>query len=371
VTFKDGVATITCSNAGGQVLNGSGIATCQTSGLTATSHTITADYPGDTNFNPNTGVALTASGGQNANPQIVNKATPSVSLVSSLNPAFIGQTVTFTATVAAPGGITGTPTGTLTFRDGGVAMTCTGGNQTLSAGVATCQKNNLPSGSHTITVDYPTDANFNAVSGTALTASGGQNGNPQVINQANTTMTVSSSLNPSKVSESVKFTVNIISSNLGAVPGPPTGQVKFWDGPANTGTPIGVTKTLGSGGTCNANSACVDSDATTSLTAGTHTITVEYLGDSNFTANNANLSGGQVVNKSDTTTTIISDAPDSSNVGQSVSIVAHVTSSGVAFTNTGTVLFKEGSNTIAGCSAQPIVAGDATCTTTGLPALCL
>src|SRR6185436_11871448 len=113
------------------------------------------------------------------------------------------QTVTFTATVAAPGGISAAPTGTLTFKDGGVAMTCTGGTQSLSGGVATCQKNNLTSGSHTITVDYPTDANFNAVSGTAMTAGGGQNGNPQVINQSNTTMTVSSSLNPSKVTESV------------------------------------------------------------------------------------------------------------------------------------------------------------------------
>src|SRR2546423_10228714 len=151
-------------------------------------------------------------------------------------------------------------------------MSCTGGNQTLSSGVATCQKTNFSAGSHTITVDYPTDANFNAVSGTALTASGGQNGNPQVINQSNTTMTVSSSLNPSKVTESVKFTLNIKSSNLAQVPGPPTGQVKFWDGPAG-GSQIGVTKTLGVASCADANSACVDSDATTSLTAGTHIIT--------------------------------------------------------------------------------------------------
>src|SRR2546423_2032528 len=156
-------------------------------------------------------------------------------------------------------------------------MSCTGGNQTLSSGVATCQKTNFSAGSHTITVDYPTDANFNAVSGTALTASGGQNGNPQVINQSNTTMTVSSSLNPSKVTESVTFTLNIKSSNLAQVPGPPTGQVKFWDGPANTGTQIGATKTLANAGCADASSACVNSDATTSLTAGTHTITVEYL----------------------------------------------------------------------------------------------
>ena len=369
VTFKDGASTIGCSNAGGQVLNGSGVATCQTSSLSAASHTITADYPGDTNFNASAGVALTASGGQNGNPQVVNKATPSVTLVSSLNPAFVGQAVTFTGTVTAPGGISGAPSGTLTFRDGGVAMTCTGGNQTLSSGVATCQKSNLSAGSHTITVDYPTDANFNAVSGTALTASGGQNGNPQVINQSNTTMTVSSSKNPTNVLESVKFTVNIISSNLGTVPGPPTGQVKFWDGPANTGTQIGVTKTLGSGGTCNANSACVDSDATTSLTAGTHTITVEYLGDSNFTANSANLSGGQVVNKSDTSVSLGSSGA-TPNVGDSVTFTATVSSStAITFDDGGTVDFKDGSTIISGCGAKTInPSHQATCTTTALPA---
>jgi CSLREA domain-containing protein len=373
VTFKDGASTIGCSNAGGQLLNGSGVATCQISTLTATSHTITADYPGDTNFNANNAIALTASGGQNGNPQVVNKATPSVTLVSSLNPAFVGQTVTFTGTVSAPGGISGTPSGALIFKDGAGTITCSnGGGQNLNgSGVGTCQVSNLSAGNHTITVNYGGDSSFNIVNGTALTASGGQNGNPQVINQANTTMTVASSLNPSKVSESVKFTVNIISSNLGAVPGPPTGQVKFWDGPANTGTQIGVTKTLGTGGSCNANSACVDSDTTTSLIAGTHTITVEYLGDSSFTANSANLSGGQVVNKSNTTTTITSDAPDSSNVGQQVDIVAHITSPppGVTFTNTGTVQFKDGANTISGCGAQTINgSGDATCSTTALPA---
>src|SRR6185295_3967851 len=121
-----------------------------------------------------------------------------------------------------------------------------------------------------------------------MTAAAGQNGNPQVVNQSNTTMSVTndSGNNPSKVTESVTFKVNIVSSNLGSVPGPPTGQVKFWDGPAG-GSQIGGTKTLQTVG-CNANSACITSDATTSLPAGAHTITVEYLGDSKFTTNTNN-----------------------------------------------------------------------------------
>jgi large repetitive protein len=61
VQFKDGGNPITCANAGGQTLNGGGLATCQTSTLTAGSHTITADYSGDGNFVASTG---TLSGGQ-------------------------------------------------------------------------------------------------------------------------------------------------------------------------------------------------------------------------------------------------------------------------------------------------------------------
>jgi len=215
VTFRDNGNAITCSG-GAQLLNGSGVATCQISTLSAGNHPITADYPGDSNFSANTGVVL--SGGSPAGNQVVNKATPSVTLTSSLNPAFVGQAVTFTGTVSAPGGITGTPSGKLTFKRNGTAITCTGGGQsgtntgeTMSGGTASCTSSSLPSGSHTITVDYNGDSSFNLVNGTALIASGGQNGNPQVINQANTTMTVtnSSGNNPSKVLESVKFTVNI------------------------------------------------------------------------------------------------------------------------------------------------------------------
>jgi Bacterial Ig-like domain (group 3) len=64
VTFKDGAATISCANAGGQTLNGSGVATCQTSTLTAGTHTITAVYSGDTN-------SLTSTGTLSPN-QVVN-----------------------------------------------------------------------------------------------------------------------------------------------------------------------------------------------------------------------------------------------------------------------------------------------------------
>jgi CSLREA domain-containing protein len=378
VTFKDitTATNISCSNPGGQSLNGSGVATCQTNQLSAISHTIRADYPGDNNFNQNLDVPLTASAGQNGNPQVVSKATPTVTLVSDANPSFVSQTVTFTATVSAPASINAAPSGTLIFKDGAGGLGCTGGNQILSGGpptaVATCTKNNLTAGSHTITVDFVTDSNFNAVSGTGLTAAAGQNGNPQVVNQSNTTMTVTnnSANNPSKVTESVTFKLNIKSSN-GSISVPPTGQVKFWDGPAG-GTQIGGTKTLGTSGCTDAQSACVLSDATTSLSAGTHTITVEYLGpDLNFTAN-SNNSLSQVVDKSDTSVNLMSSGL-TPNVGDSVTFTATVSGSAVPpaipFDDGGIIDFKDGSSTIGSCGGLTINAShQATCTTTALPA---
>ena len=72
-------------------------------------HNITAAYGGDASFN---------GGTSNSVDQVVQKADTSTALVSSVNPSKFGQAVTFTATVSvvAPGA--GTPTGTVTFKDG-------------------------------------------------------------------------------------------------------------------------------------------------------------------------------------------------------------------------------------------------------------
>ena len=43
-------------------------------------------------------------------------------VVSNQNPSSIGQSVTFTATVSATSPGSGTPTGTVTFRDGGASI---------------------------------------------------------------------------------------------------------------------------------------------------------------------------------------------------------------------------------------------------------
>src|SRR6202008_81110 len=177
------------------------------------------------------------------------------------------------------------------FLDGGSPI----GTGTLSAGIATFTTSALTTGNHTLTTSYGGDGNFNGSTG-SLT------GNPQVINKANTSTTVTSSVNPSVFGQSVTFTATVSPVAPGA--GTPTGTVTFLDG----GSPIG-TGTLSSG---------IATFTTSALPVGNHTITTSYGGDGNFNGSTGSLTGNpQVVNKTNSTTTVTSSA-NPSVFGQSV-----------------------------------------------------
>ena len=82
-----------------------GTAQASTTSLSVGSHTVSAQYSGNTSFNSSSG---SLSGGQT-----VNKADTTTGVTSSLNPSAFGQNVTFTATVT-PGSGSG-PGGTVQF----------------------------------------------------------------------------------------------------------------------------------------------------------------------------------------------------------------------------------------------------------------
>ena len=151
VTFSDGSTTLATV-----ALNASDVATYTTSSLSVASHSITATYNGDTNFTGSTSSTLT---------QAVNQAATSTALGSSANPSTFGQSITLTATVTAniPG--SGTPGGTVTFKDGSTTL----GTVTLNAsGVANYTTSSFATGSHSITAVYGGNTNFTTSTSAAL-----------------------------------------------------------------------------------------------------------------------------------------------------------------------------------------------------------
>ena len=139
VTFEDNGAAIS----GAVPISGT-IATFATSTLVVGTHPIIAVYSGDTNY---TAAASTAVS------QVVNKATPTITLASSLNPSTFGANVTFTATLPAGA------TGTVTFEDNGAAIS---GAVPISGTTATFTTATLVVGTHPIIAVYGGDTNYNA-----------------------------------------------------------------------------------------------------------------------------------------------------------------------------------------------------------------
>jgi hypothetical protein len=133
---------------------GAGQATLSISSLAVGSHSITAQYSGDSNF------ALSNSA---AKPLVITPRTTTTTLASSLNPAVGGQSVTFTVAVTMSAG--GAPTGTVTFFDGGTAI----GTGTLDgSAAATLSTTSLSVASHSITASYGGDMNSATSASAAL-----------------------------------------------------------------------------------------------------------------------------------------------------------------------------------------------------------
>lgn len=148
-----------------------------TTGLAAGTHSLTAVYVGNFNFN---GVSETVA-------QTVGQVPTVTGLESASNPAVFGDTVTFTATVNSS---TGTPTGTVTFKEGntvlGTAPVATnGGLRQASLAVP-----GLNAGSHAIKATYSGDVSFASSTSPAFS---------QVITKAPTTIVAADVNNPGQL----------------------------------------------------------------------------------------------------------------------------------------------------------------------------
>ena len=288
---------------------------------------MTAQYSGDTNFNAATSGSAT---------QTVNAASTTTSISSTSNPSVFGQSVTFTATVAVAAPGSGTPTGSVNFTIDGVPV----GTVTVSGGVAAFTTSALTVATHPVVATYGGDSNFNG------SASGTLN---QVVNKAATSTSLASSANPSVFGQSVTFTATVTASAPGA--GNPSGTVTF----TIDGAPAGIV-TLSGG---------VAAYTTSALSVGSHTASVTYDGDPNFTGSTGLLAANQTVNKANSTTTVASSL-NPSIISQTVTFTATVTASAPGAGNpSGTVTFTIDGVPVA---TTALSAGTATYSTAALAA---
>jgi Bacterial Ig-like domain (group 3)/FG-GAP-like repeat len=293
VNFLDGATFLGTANITGPTV------TFTTSSLSVGSHKITAQY------NSSTSPVLV---------QVVNKATPTVTVTTS-GPSTYGGTVTITATV--PTGVTGT----ITFTSGGLSL----GSGTIINGTVSITTTALAPPSDVITATYGGDTNYNSAVGTTT----------QTVAKADSSSTLTSSLNPSLPGASVTFT-DTLPSNV-------TGTVTFTSGATTLGT-----STVTGG---------VATVTTSTLPLGNDPITATYSGDGNFNSSVATLTQ----NVAKTTPTVTVSTSGTSIFGHSVTITASVPNG-----PTGTITITSGGVTL-GSGTITSSNGTVTITTTVLP----
>jgi len=235
---------------GTAALNG-GAAQFVDSSLGAGAYSITAVYGGDTNNLTSSSSALL---------QVVNRAISQIQLVSSANPATVGNLITFTANILpfAPGA-----TGSVQFYDGSSLLA------TIPAvnGTAAFSSSALDPGLHAIKAVYGGDTSYSPSSSTAF----------QIVNRAGAAST------------QLVLAVTAVPTNAGALPGILLSRQGLgWSGQVSSAT-SGVfhgTITLIDGDTV-VQSISVDTSGHAasvipSLTIGSHSLRIIYTGDDVF-----------------------------------------------------------------------------------------
>jgi uncharacterized repeat protein (TIGR01451 family) len=302
VTFSAGGTVL-----GTAALQPDGTAALTTGALPVGTTSVTAGYLGSTDFAPASSPALAHT---------VNQASSTTALAVTASPTLVGQAVTLTATVAVVAPAVGSPTGTVTFRDGGVVI---GTGVLQPDGTVTLTLTTLGPGDHQLTATYEGDGSVSS-SSTAAAVS-------QAVNPSGSSVALASSVNPSLVGQPVTFTASVTAIAPGG--GTPTGTVAF----RADGTDLaGCSAVALSGGSA----TC----ATSTLAVGGRAITAGYGGSASYQASSGSLT--QSVGPASTATTLAA-TPSPSTLGAPVTLTAAVTAVAPGGgTPAGTVTFREG-----------------------------
>ena len=338
VTFEsNGVSIPDCGN---PVTLTAGVASCATKSLQGGSDSLTADYSGDSTF---------AGSISNTVAQTVNPLAATLALTSSApTSSNVNESVTFTATVSAATVTPVAPSGTVSFTVNGKAITDCPAQTVNASGVATCTTKTLIAPSDAIVATYGSDVSFTVANPTSLT---------QTVNPLTATVAlVSSAPTSSNVGDSVTFSATVSATTV--TPVAPSGTVSFTvNGKAITDCPAQTVNASGVA-TCTTKTLVAPSDA----------IVATYGSDANFTvANPTSLT--QNVTAVAATLALASSAPTSSNVNDSVTFTATVSSSVTGPAFSGKVSFTVNGSAILDCPPQTVNgSAKATCTTKALTA---
>ncbi len=240
---------------GTSALSGGVASLTPTPGLAPGVHAISAAYSGDSSFDPSTGTL------SDTVPALVTQTTVTASTGTTSS---AGASVTFTATLTFPtvAGQTLYPTGVVNFFDGSTLL----GSSLLNPnGVATFTTSSLPNGSNQITAKY---------SGTSILQSSTSSPFSVFVSLASPSVTLVTPASPVGYGQAVSLKA-IVSPGSGGS-GVPTGSVEFFDG----SNPLGTAVLSGGSATLNL----------PSLALGSHTITVQYFGDTTFASSNSTAS---------------------------------------------------------------------------------
>jgi hypothetical protein len=181
VSFNDGGTYL-----GSSPVDESGESSLTVSSLSVGDHSITAAYSGDDTFSGSTSSPLN---------QTIVKLSTTTSLASSQNASRLGQTITFTASVAS--GTFGMPTGTISFKDGDNDL---GSSPIDQSGRASITTSSLTVGSHTITAVYNGDNTYDTTMSPTVS---------QIVDPNTTSLALSSSLPTSIKSQQVTFAASL------------------------------------------------------------------------------------------------------------------------------------------------------------------
>lgn len=247
-------------------------------------------------------------------------------LHSSLNPSVQGQAVTLVATIGGGGS---SPTGSVDFKDGSALLA----TRPISNGRSSLTTTTLAVGNHPITVVYGGDSTYAGSTSPVLT---------QTVATAGTTAsttTLTSSANPAATGQPVSLVATVAGTGK-----TPTGTVSFRDGDATLSVrPL-------SGGRA--------SLITSSLTAGSHSLTAVYGGDPTFAGSTSTALTQTVTAPGSTASkTALLSSVNPGRAGQPITFTATVT--GASATPTGSVTFKDGTTVLA---VRPLSGGRSTLT---------